>query len=513
MKRMMIFCGMMMFACAAMMGCRKMSEQTPDSVIESPEYLEDGTYTIHIRAEGGSGRAAITSPSTLRVENGQMFVTIVWSSPYYDYMKIGEDRYDPVNTEGNSVFELPVADLGSPLSVIADTVAMSEPHEIEYTLYLNMDHSGEAETEARSENHVGVQTGAVDESRQWDEMTVLDQMELLYADQFSVDYYEDDYALINIADVGRYLVVPEDMAAPAGLDSDITVLQKPLDNIYLVATSAMDLFRQLDGIGNIRLVGTDAEGWYIEEARQAIEQGDMLYAGKYSTPDYELILSQDCDLAVESTMIMHSPEVREQLERLGVPVLVERSSYENHPLGRVEWLKLYSVLLDKEDEAAEYMKQQSDLFEAMEDMENTGKTVAFFYINSTGAVNVRKSNDYVAQAIEFAGGKYIFDHLEGEDDNALATMNMQMETFYDQALDADFLIYSSSIGGEIQTIDELLAKSSLLADFKAVKEGHVLCTKQSMFQESTGICAFMDDIAALVRGEDRPLTYLRYLED
>ena len=62
-------------------------------------------------------------------------------------------------------------------------------------------------------------------------------------------------------------------------------------------------------------------------------------------------------------------------------------------------------------------------------------------------------------------------------------------------------------------MDELLAKSSLLADFKAVKEGHVLCTKQSMFQESTGICAFMDDIAALVRGEDRPLTYLRYLED
>ena len=76
-----------------------------------------------------------------------------------------------------------------------------------------------------------------------------------------------------------------------------------------------------------------------------MEDGRMLYAGKYNAPDYERILSGSCDLAVESTMIYHSPEVKEQLERLGIPVLVERSSYERHPLGRMEWLKLYGVLL------------------------------------------------------------------------------------------------------------------------------------------------------------------------
>ena len=74
-----------------------------------------------------------------------------------------------------------------------------------------------------------------------------------------------------------------------------------------------------------------------------MEDGRMLYAGKYNAPDYERILSGSCDLAVESTMIYHSPEVKEQLERLGIPVLVERSSYERHPLGRMEWLKLYGA--------------------------------------------------------------------------------------------------------------------------------------------------------------------------
>ena len=158
-------------------------------------------------------------------------------------------------------------------------------------------------------------------------------MELLYADQFSVDYYDGGYAMITIKDSGRYLVVPEGKSQPSGLPGDVAVIKQPLENIYLAATSAMDLFCSLDGTDRITLSGTDASGWYIEEARSAMEDGRMLYAGKYNAPDYERILSGSCDLAVESTMIYHSPEVKEQLERLGIPVLVERSSYERHPLG------------------------------------------------------------------------------------------------------------------------------------------------------------------------------------
>ena len=336
-------------------------------------------------------------------------------------------------------------------------------------------------------------------------------LELQYADQFAVDYYEGGYALITIAGGERFLLVPEDKEAPEGLDADISVIQKPVQNIYLVATSAMDLFCALDGLDSISLSGTNADGWYIDKAKKAMEDGDIAFAGKYSAPDYELILSKNCDLAIESTMIYHQPEVQEKLEKFGIPVLVEHSSYESHPLGRTEWIKLYGVLLGKEDQAQKIFQEQVDKLKSVEDSENTGKTVAFFYINSMGAANVRKSNDYVSKMIELAGGEYIF-HDPAEDDNALSTMNMQMEDFYAKAKDADYIIYNSTIDGELDSIDELLAKSSLLADFKAVKDGNVWCTGQNLFQETMGLATMIEDIHTMLTSDDPKLDSLTYMK-
>lgn len=94
----------------------------------------DGTYTCDVTLEGGSGRATVESPAALTVADGKMTATIVWSSPNYDYMLVDGEKYLPTNTEGNSTFEIPVAALDTALDVTADTVAMSTPHEIEYTL-------------------------------------------------------------------------------------------------------------------------------------------------------------------------------------------------------------------------------------------------------------------------------------------------------------------------------------------------------------------------------------------
>lgn len=98
------------------------------------EELQDGGYSINVTLEGGSGRAGITSPAVITIDGGQMFLRVEWSSPNYDYMIADGVKYEPVNTEGNSVFEIPVNDLSQPLNVIADTTAMSVPHEIEYTI-------------------------------------------------------------------------------------------------------------------------------------------------------------------------------------------------------------------------------------------------------------------------------------------------------------------------------------------------------------------------------------------
>ena len=335
-------------------------------------------------------------------------------------------------------------------------------------------------------------------------------MELQYAENFSVDYYEGGYALLSIQDEEQFLVVPEGAPIPEGLDGEIEVLQQPLENIYLVATSAMDFFASLDGMDAIRLSGTEADGWYVEAAKEAMEDGDILYAGKYSAPDYERIVAEHCDLAVESTMIYHTPEVQEKLEEFGIPVLVERSSYENHPLGRVEWMKLYGVLLDKEAEAEEIFTEQTKKLEEVMESDHTGKTVAFFYISSNGYANVRKSGDYISKMINLAGGNYVFQNL-GENDNALSTVNMQMEEFYAGAKNADVLIYNSTIDGELTDLEALLSKSELLADFKAVQSGNVWCTTQNVFQETSGLADMIMDMHEIFTDDTGSLNKTTYL--
>lgn len=341
-------------------------------------------------------------------------------------------------------------------------------------------------------------------------------MKLKYAQQFAVDYYKGGYALISIKDGDRFLVIPEDKDVPENMDSDIKIIKRPLKNVYMVSTSAMDLVCAIDEEKNIRLSGTKEKDWYVDKAKEAMKSGNMLYAGKYSAPDYELILSEKCELAVENTMIYHSPEVIDKLENTGVLVLVEKSSYESHPLGRMEWIKMYGVLFGKEDEAEKYFdektKEADRVIENVEKEQNDDrKTVAFFYITSNGAVSVRKSGDYVSKMIELAGGEYVFKDLT--DENALSTMNIQMEEFYATAKDADYLIYNSAIDGELYTVDELIEKSSMLKDFKAVKNGDVWCTGKNMFQETTGIADMIVDINSIVNGADGDLEYIHKLTE
>mgnify|MGYP004510640077 FL=1 len=107
------------------------AEPADETAAEAPA---DGTYTCAVTLEGGSGRATVESPAALTVADGTLTATIVWSSPNYDYMLIDGEKYLPINTEGNSTFEIPVAALDTALAVTADTVAMSTPHEIDYTL-------------------------------------------------------------------------------------------------------------------------------------------------------------------------------------------------------------------------------------------------------------------------------------------------------------------------------------------------------------------------------------------
>ncbi|MDE5737246.1 MAG: ABC transporter substrate-binding protein, partial [Oscillospiraceae bacterium] len=215
-------------------------------------------------------------------------------------------------------------------------------------------------------------------------------MQLDYAEQFSVLYHSDGCAEISVNDGNYYLLVPEGVEIPEH-DANQIILQQPLENIYLAASSAMDLFVSLDSLENISLTST--KDWSISSVQNALDSGTLQYAGKYSTPDYELLLSNNCKLAIESTMIYHSPDIKEQIQQLGIPVFVERSSYESHPLGRMEWIKLYGLLLGKSEQAETFFAEKEKLFQEIinsvaEDSSQEKKTVAFFYISPNGYVNI-----------------------------------------------------------------------------------------------------------------------------
>lgn len=337
-------------------------------------------------------------------------------------------------------------------------------------------------------------------------------MELVYAENFSVDYYEGGYTMLCTMDGTKLLVVPEAREAPEQLEEGIVVLQRPLTNLYLVASAVMDMFCELDAVGSITLSGQKEDGWYIDEAREAMEKGEMLYAGKYNKPDYELILARNCSLAIENRMISHSPEVMEKMEEFGIPAMIEYSSYESHPLGRVEWIKFFGALVGKEEKANQAFQEQLAILEEVTADERTNQTVAFFFLTSNGLVQVRQSADYVPKMIELAGGKYIFENL-GDPESARSTMNMQVEEFYNGARDADFIIYNSSIDGGIISIEELLDKCRLLEDFKAVQEGNVWCTSNDMYQQSMSAAYLIQDMHKMLQGKgDEEMKYLFRVE-
>lgn len=214
-------------------------------------------------------------------------------------------------------------------------------------------------------------------------LTVTGHYPLEYAEQFTIDECAGGYSLVTIGEE-RYLVVPEDAPLPTGLEQDLTILQQPIENIYLVSTSVMDPIISIGALDSIALSGTQADGWYLRDAREAMENGKIAYAGRYSTPDYETILTADCGLAIENTMIYHTPEVKEQLERFGIPVLVERSSYEENPLARMEWVKLYGLLLGKKSRPSSSLRRPSSALPRWQSSSPPAKRWRFSPLHRTG---------------------------------------------------------------------------------------------------------------------------------
>lgn len=610
-------------------GCGRTEASGDDNTSVS----SDGRYAVAVALEGGSGRTSIASPTLVTIADGEATATIRFSSSHYDYMLVDDVKYTPVRTESGSEFEVPLvgwkqADLSGAtsetdkyiseegkaekkslaeegsaeektsveegtaaseslgnvylLEMIADTTAMSTPHEIEYTIRFDLDsmtevepswqigeavpgmwgdsasgntqesqasgiHSTNADDRAvstsasASDSEGGLVTHPEDVSSQ---LTYSHSLTLDYAKEFAVDYYENDYVLLSVSDGAQYLVVPEGEKVPDDLDADVVVLRRPFAHIYMAASAVMDLFDAMGALDTIDFTSTKADSWYLPNVATAMEAGEISYVGKYSEPDYEMLLAAGASIAVESTMILHAPEVEEKFNSLGIPVITDHSSYEDHPLGRTEWVKFYGAMLGKDDEALAAFDAQKEAVETVEasvaaarnrqaadaetdtDPINGGKksdeaadavesgeqTAVIFYVSSsTGALYIRRPGDYVSKMVELAGGAYLFDELTEGDSSSV---ELQFEEFYAGAKDADVLIYNATLGGDLTFVEELISKNTLFADFKAVKDGNVWITNLNFYQSTMSHGEMIADLYAIFSGsaEDEELTYFRRLE-
>ena len=328
---------------------------------------------------------------------------------------------------------------------------------------------------------------------------------------------------------------------------ELTVLQQPLTTTYIAASAVMAPLCDLGAVSQIRFSGLREEGWYVDEARTAMKAGSMLFAGRYSEPDYETLLREGCDLALESTMIYRSPEVIEKLSALGIPVYIDYSSYESHVLGRLEWIRVYGALFGHEEKAQQWYQTERDRIRAIQkdaetssgEASQSGKsaeksetktsrnskneasstetssgragtdttadqrpTVVYFYVNSSGQIQVRQPNDYIPELLELAGARYLAPDMSSLSGSRKSNVTVSLEDFYSSCKDADYLIYSATLDRPLSSIRELLGKNALFVDFKAVKEGHVYTTDKDFYQLSDRMADFAEDVSRMLQDQD-----------
>ena len=357
-----------------------------------------------------------------------------------------------------------------------------------------------------------VSPGEKDEEKGLDVLGAPATVPLAHATQFSLESYEGGHRLASLANGDRFLIVPEGADAPADLPGDVAAIRLPLEGVYLVSTAMICLVDAIGELDAVAVSSVRSEDSPVEDFAARLEDGRISYGGVYRSPDYELVAATGCPLAIENTNIDHVPEVRAKLEELGVTVLMEQSSREGDMLGRLEWIKLMGALFGRDEEAAAVFDDVAARVDEVSREAPTGRSVAFFYVNEDGAAVTRRAGDYFCQMIEAAGGEYVSFSEEGAADSSPTTVTVEMEAFYAGARDADVIIYNGTIDDGVASLDALVKKNELLADFRAVREGRVWACDSNLYQQITSMADIIEDVRRALTDSGEPTTYVWRLE-
>lgn len=327
-------------------------------------------------------------------------------------------------------------------------------------------------------------------------------MDIAYAQGFAVEMYKGGYRMIQDNLSGsQILVVPEGMSVPDGLDDTVQVLQLPVTSSYICGTNMTAMADAIGAIDKVTLVGASSK-WHFQSIQDQLDSGYTQFAGGYtSDPDYEVIGTAGTQVAIWNG---YEEEVFEKLRALDVCVVCEENTNENNLYGRIEWMKLLGVVYGMEEQAEAYYNDQVAQIEAIRAEGPTGLTVGMGgFSMSSGKCFSRKSGDFQADYIRYAGGTY---NLEDVNPDEGGSLTMIEEDFYLAFKDCDVVIWNMSIGDD-ETMEALVEAYPLVVDFKAYQNDQIYIQADKYIQTGAQDPAcIVRDIHTILTSDDPDVT-------
>lgn len=337
-----------------------------------------------------------------------------------------------------------------------------------------------------------------------EEMTgleVLAEEDFQYSKSLKIKRLAEDYIYVDMVDgAERVLLVPKDKDFLDLEEEDLRQIHYPVENIGVLSTTHVALFRAIGQLDKIAFVNYEPETWYIDGVVDRMESGEIDFVGNYYDLDYERIQEDNPDLVLRSSFVGEEEEkLNLKLDDLGIPNMGISQYVEEDPRGRIEWVKLIGILVGAQEEAQAYLEDQyARIDKVVEESKALEKspTIASFRVGEDGT-SVKRSGDYSIKMFELAGGTY---GLAGLVEEGTGAYKITPEEFYAQAQDMDILIHEN-MGTFIETKDQLLQYGDYLGDLKALKEGRVYATKENYWQEMDKTAEMIEDLHAIIKGE------------
>jgi iron complex transport system substrate-binding protein len=324
-------------------------------------------------------------------------------------------------------------------------------------------------------------------------VTVETKVPLRYVTGFSIEYVGNGSKKVTDGEGRTLLLVPRGQKAPAGYDG-IPVIYTPIENVIAGSTTQVSLLRPLNVLDSIKGVTTNIDDWYIDEIKRGLSNKSITYVGDSRTPDYEKIQTLRPELIFAYTGPYGQQQLIQKVSELGFNYAVNNEYLEEHPFGRMEWIKFLGAFYNKEAEATAYFNNAVKSAENLSNKLPKGqKPKVLWGLIWKGEVYVPYGGSYVAKMIEMAGGDYVFKEMGP---NNTGSAKITIEEFYAKGIDADILIYSST-SNRISSVQTIIDNAPILASIKPIKNEQVWVFQPWYHQSIDKTHEIIEDLAAL----------------